>query len=398
MKDIQKKNSYVLWLPSWYPNKITPYDGDFIQRHARAVSAFVQIHVIHFIKDLKGVVTESIYIDEKTTGNLTETIVYYNVKDPVFKFINKINSLRTFKKLFKKIINELFEKAGRPQLVHVHVAFKAGIIARWIRKRFKIPYLLTEHWTIYLDEATPNLKDLSFVHRAVINKVVKDALLVLPVSDYLGKCILKKFSFISYKVLPNVVDAEIFYPCKKIDNHFQLIHASALDYQKDPQKLFEAIGLLKKKGIKFTLNVFGPANAYIRELLKKEMIEEEVILHGEVPQPELANYMRRSDALILYSRYETFGCVIIEANASGIPVIASDIPVMHELISADNGVLIKPNDPKALACGLEEFILSKDKFDSERIAIQAKEKFSYPVVGKKLSDLYEEIFNHQSTF
>ena len=127
------------------------------------------------------------------------------------------------------------------------------------------------------------------------------------------------------------------------------------------------------------------------------MIEEEVFLHGEVPQNELANYMRNSDALILYSRYETFGCVIIEARASGIPVIASDIPVMHELISADNGVLIKPNDAKALAMGLEEFILNEAKFNSERIAMQAEEKFSYPVVGKKLNDLYKEILDKQST-
>jgi glycosyltransferase involved in cell wall biosynthesis len=108
--------------------------------------------------------------------------------------------------------------------------------------------------------------------------------------------------------------------------------------------------------------------------------------------------MRDSDALILYSRYETFGCVIIEANASGIPVIVPDIKVMHELVSEDNGMLIKPNDAEALAEGLEDLILSKEKFDNKRIAIRAKEKFSYQVVGKKINDLYKEILGQQSTF
>ena len=37
--------AYILWLPSWYPNKLDPFDGDFIQRHAVAVSAFVPVHV-----------------------------------------------------------------------------------------------------------------------------------------------------------------------------------------------------------------------------------------------------------------------------------------------------------------------------------------------------------------
>jgi len=396
MKDIQQENSYILWLPSWYPNKISPYDGDFIQRHARAVSAFIQIHVVYFVRDTKGVVTSSISIDKKITGNLTETIVYYHVKRPVFKFTDRIISLRIFSKLYRTTINELLEKSGKPQLVHVHVAFKAGIIARWIKRKFGIPYLLTEHWTVYLDEAVPNLKDLPFVRRYVISKVLKEALLALPVSDYLGKCLQKKFPSISYKVLPNVVDTEIFHPGKKASDPLKFIHVSAMDHQKDPEKLFSAIGLLKKRKIKFCLDVFGPVNDHIKTLIKKEMIEEEVFLHGEVPQNELANYMRNSDALILYSRYETFGCVIIEANASGIPVIASDMPVMHELISEDNGVLIKPNDVKALSHGLEDFISSKNKFDSERIAMQTKDKFSYPVVGKKLNDLYKEILNKQS--
>src|SRR6266496_904545 len=179
----------IFWLASWYPNFLKPYDGDFIQRHARAVSAFTPIHVMYFVRDSNGMVTNSIYIDKKTTGNLTETIIYYKVKRSGFKFIEKIRSFKVFRKIYKKTISELFGKEGRPQLVHAHVAFKAGLIARWIKRKYRIPYLLTEHWTIYLDEATPNLKDLSFVHRSVIGKVMKEALLVLPVSDYLGKCL-----------------------------------------------------------------------------------------------------------------------------------------------------------------------------------------------------------------
>ncbi|HLF45514.1 MAG TPA: hypothetical protein VI548_03770, partial [Chitinophagaceae bacterium] len=76
----EKDYYYILWLPSWYPCKLTPYDGDFIQRHARAVSAFVSVQVVHFIRDKDGTVTKDIRIEENKTDKLTETIVYYYSK------------------------------------------------------------------------------------------------------------------------------------------------------------------------------------------------------------------------------------------------------------------------------------------------------------------------------
>ena len=69
--------SYILWLPSWYPNKLAPYDGDFIQRHAKAVSAYIPLHVLHIIRDEKGTITKSLKIEENKSGNLAEVIIYY---------------------------------------------------------------------------------------------------------------------------------------------------------------------------------------------------------------------------------------------------------------------------------------------------------------------------------
>jgi hypothetical protein len=72
-----KHSSYVLWLPSWYPCKLTPYDGDFIQRHARAVSQYIPVHVIHLVRDKDGKITKDVEIISNHDGELTETIIYY---------------------------------------------------------------------------------------------------------------------------------------------------------------------------------------------------------------------------------------------------------------------------------------------------------------------------------
>jgi len=60
---MQGKMLYVLWLPSWYPNKLDPFDGDFIQRHANAASLHTKVHVIFVKADEEG----------KITGNLEES-------------------------------------------------------------------------------------------------------------------------------------------------------------------------------------------------------------------------------------------------------------------------------------------------------------------------------------
>ena len=337
-------SKYILWLPSWYPCRLTPYDGDFIQRHARAVSMFIPVHVLHIIRDKAGTVTKDFLIEEKQSGNLKETIIYYYSRNFSLNLLDSFVSIQKYTQLYKRYLVEHFITYGLPSLMHVHIAFKAGLIARWIRKNSGIEYLLTEQWTAYLEEAKPNFRNLSFSAQYFISKIINDALLILPVSQYLARAIQRRWPTAVCKVVPNVVNTEIFYPAEREkSDRLRLIHISTLSYQKDPESLFEAAGILKKKGIDFSLDIAGPVTDYIQTLIKKEKLEENVSLKGEMPQQELAGLIRNSDALVLYSRYETFGCVLIEANACGIPVIVPDTQLMHEIVeNSVNGIFVHP--------------------------------------------------------
>src|SRR5436190_5042492 len=380
---------YVLWLPSWYPNKLSPYDGDFIQRHAQAASAFVPIHVLYIVKDKQKQITSSVLVDQQRTGNLLETIIYYSNPRFLFGITDKLFSLWNYKRLYRRFINELLLTRGLPWLVHVHIAFKAGIIANWIKKRYAIPFLLSEHWTIYLDEARPDLNELGFLKRRFISKTIANASKIISVSDYLGRSIKGKWPFVNYKVIPNVVNTNIFYPSdKKVHPVPRLLHISNLSYQKDPEQLFRALKLVKDKGIKFTLEVFGASRQLLNSLANDKQLGDMVILHEEVPQAVLAQHLRNADVLILYSRYETFGCVIIEANACGVPVIVADIPVMRELVNQDqNGVLVKPESAEALAEAVINVLQNKNQFNTQSIA-ETVIKYSYSTVGKMFLDEY----------
>ena len=389
---------YILWLPSWYPNKLAPHDGDFIQRHAEAASAFIPIHVLYLVKDKEKRITNSVLVEQRQSGNLFETIIYYSNSRFLFGVADKLLSLWRYKRIYKKFINELLLSRGVPSLVHVHIAFKAGIIANWIKEKYAIPFLLSEHWTIYLDEARPNLGKVGFFKRYFISRSIREASEIIAVSDYLGQSIKNRWPFVNYKVIPNVVNTTIFYPGETQGDRGRILHISNLGFQKDPETLLDALKIVKGKGIKFSLEVFGASAKCLRSFVPDPDLSGMITLHEEVPQEILAQHLRNADLLILYSRYETFGCVVIESNACGVPVIVADIPVMRELVTQnENGTLVKPGSAEALAEGVAAILTKEKKFDKQKIAETAM-KYSYSRVGKMLFDEYKLFLTSGSPF
>jgi glycosyltransferase involved in cell wall biosynthesis len=119
-------------------------------------------------------------------------------------------------------------------------------------------------------------------------------------------------------------------------------------------------------------------------------LDQEIIFKDEVPQNLLAPDIQSADALVLFSKYETFGCVVIEANACGVPAILSDLNVFKEY-SIDNktAVFAKQGDAGSLAASLKNYIDNKSTFISKEIAEYTRSKFSYEVVAQQFDALYQ---------
>lgn len=382
-------NDYILWLPSWYPNQLTPFDGDFIQRHARAAALYRPVRVIHVIRDEKGSVTKGVHIEERREGQLHETIVYYYVGKSLLPGWDKWISYIRYRELYRQITGKFMQQWGKPALVHVHIAFKAGLEALELFRKEGIPYLLTEQWTAYLPEAKPNWSMLPFYQRRVVSRVVEGAAAVLPVSAYLAKAMQLHWPKKRYEVVPNVVDLQLFQPDPpQPSQKLRLIHISNLNYQKDPESLFQSLRRLSEKGIDWELDVLGPDSEEVNQRCRQLGIDGQVHFHGEVPHPILVRFLQRSDALVLYSRYETFGCVLIEAFACGVPVIVSDTDLMKEIVEEGiTGYRVLVNNPEALAHAFEK--LNQSKFLPERIVEEAR-KYRFETIGKRMEEIYQE--------
>ncbi|MCX8020200.1 MAG: glycosyltransferase [Chitinophagaceae bacterium] len=379
----------ILWLCSWYPSRTSPFDGDFIQRHALAASAKVKIHVIHLVGDAHHTGTpETEY--RQQNDNLTEEIVYY--KKAVGPFSKIMNFLR-WKSIYKKTISRWIQQQGIPDLVHVHIPYRDGLMALWLKKKFGLPYLVTEHWGIYNDRVEDRLDKRSPLFRYLLKKVFNHAECLVSVSRYLARQINDKATRIPYVIIPNVVDTRFFYPIeKKEDTVFRFIHVSNMAPLKNTEGILNAFALLFKEKKNTQLVIAGPPSPSVLKKIKESGLpDESVLLTGEIPYTQVAHEMQKADCLVLFSHIENSPCVLHEALCCGLPVIATSVGGIPEWISDENGILVNPDDEWQLKQAMIKMMENYPQFSREQIAHRATERFQYDTIGRLLEELYHHI-------
>lgn len=383
------KRKKILWLCSWYPSRNAPFNGDFIQRHARAAALFNDIYVIHVYGELNG---KNIKAEKEIHENagLTEHIIYYA---KTRSLIGKISSSLKYVSILKDAIRQYINAFGKPDLVHVHIPYKAGIGGLWIKKKYGISYIVTEHWGIYNKIAEGNYFSGSTFFKRLVKKVFKKASKFLSVSNFLGsgvnQYVLKK----EFEVIPNVVNTDLFYFGRREPGVFRFIHVSNMVPLKNAEGILKAFRLFLDEGKKGELIMVGDTSSSIRDYAKLlNFPDGAVYFKGEVSYARVAREMQASDCFVLFSNIENSPCVIGEALCCGLPVIATNTGGVPELLSNNDSVLIEPGNVKALCDAMKKMLDKYHEFNRNEIAENAKNKFSYTTVGKKMADTYAEIY------
>jgi glycosyltransferase involved in cell wall biosynthesis len=201
----------------------------------------------------------------------------------------------------------------------------------------------------------------------VVNEPIKEKIIKLHINDLADKIM----------VTPNAVDVEKYKP----DNDTNFIEDMKLDKNK-PLILFVG-NLVPQKGLKYLLEAKkilktdaqlvivgdGPLMMNLKEMVVNEDIKD-VIFTGA--RRDVDKIMPLGDVFVLPSISEGFPITLLEAFASGLPAVATNVGGIPGLVTSDVGLLVEPGDPVALAESLD-LILMDDKL-KERMGNAALRK------------------------
>lgn len=372
----------ILHIAGWYPSQTNPAVGTFIREHVKASALYNNVVVICSEKTEHAVSGLYVIEDEIDDGIRTLRVKYRDFLIP------KVTSMFIFLGIFHAF-NKLRKEGFVPDVLHAHI-YEAGIPAVILGKCNGIPVIITEH-----SSAFPR-KLIRGINRLMARFAFEHANLVCPVSNDLMKHIEAYGIRANFRVIPNVVDTSLFVPRNRTErehNKKRLLLVAMLTDVKGVPYLIEALKILRTRRSDFVLDIIGdgPRRHEYEMMVKRLGLNSVVRFYGFKPKHDVAEFMRNADVFVLPSLWENLPCVIIEAMASGLPVVATNVGGIPEIVNNEVGVLVPPRDADALAHALDSMLQNINTYSSQKIAAYAAQRFSYEVVGKILTDLYNQV-------
>lgn len=378
----------VVWLPGWFPSNVDALSGDFIERHAQAVSLYADVTVIFVTRDVAGKERYQTAVEQHENF-----FIYRGYYKGVKGLLSPLVSAFQYYFLMNKLYKMAALQHGPFKHVHVCVALKQSFFALWLSIFRKKEIIISEHnsWFIAGDDS---FTYKPFFFKWLIKKTFTKSAAVHVVSAFLGNALVgKKLVTSSPAVIPNVVNTEFFYRTGKSNNddscHFVTVTGDV--YIKNTDAVLRSFARLQQKeSRKAVLHVIGPNDEALKQLAIQLQIESSVIFYGAVSNKKVAAVMQECNALIFFSRFETFGCVVAEALCCGLPVIAANLPVLHEnLIAGENAIFVDNEDEAALTQAMALFMINEGQFDKNGITAAAAKKYNYAEVGRQIAGLYQ---------
>jgi glycosyltransferase involved in cell wall biosynthesis len=376
----------ALFLCSWYPNRRNPTLGNFVQKHAEAASLLNEAVVLAIVADET---IHSIEVVENRRGELNEVLVYFPKKKTGFLSFSKLRSFLSYKKAFDIGMKRVNQLVGRPDIVHLNVIYPLGYFARKLKEKLGVPMVISEHASGFQGGANAYPK----VILSLAKKVLKSSACVMPVSNDLGERLKQLSPNITIKVIPNVVNEAIFIPSEEIDVTNKFVHIStAFEPAKNLLGIIRTVKQLSIENANFSLHIISDGDVSKAHQLARELgvLNSFVFFYPTMTTQEIASFLKQCRALVLFSNFENFPCVIPEAFMAGIPVIATAVNGIPEYVNESNGILIQAKDEAGLLAAFKSLIDSQP-FDKEKLRAYAMEHFSYAAVGQQLDEIYKNL-------
>ena len=385
----------IVIIPAFFQTKSRKTLGSFFLEQARALQQ-------------KGHKVTILYCDTYSIKCVKDWFAYNEEKSEIIEgiqiyrnrcFCPLKHGIEGHRKAFANGIQKLYDqymKGNKPDIIHAHCCVWAGYAAMKLSEQIGIPYVVTEHATLF----QLHRDEISEKNDKVIRKIFQKAARVICVSGAFAKLIESYRPDID--VVGNVVNCDALVPRADSEKHRGIRFLTVCYMEEEAQLYKKGIDILiqawtevvkKYTDVKLVIGGGGSAKTKVEQWVEEHGISKYVEFTGALDRKQVIQEMQSCDCFVLPSRYETFGVVYVEAMACGKPVIAVANGGPDDFVKPFNGILIEP-DVKELVQAFYEMIghLTRGNYyQEEKISNYIKSKFSYEAIAEQLEAIYNSI-------
>jgi glycosyltransferase involved in cell wall biosynthesis len=303
-----------------------------------------------------------------------EMLKEFQKSDIRVEALQKDNSLKSFFQII--IFLNSYVKENTIQVIHAHMthAVIVAVIVKVLNPGIKLVF--TSHSITF---GSGLRKALIFLLKPFRNK---DILF----SDEQQSVIYKK----NYEIIPNGVDTDA-YRCKETKfDKFTFLSVGRLEHVKNHIKLLECVVEVKKKKYDFQILIAGEGDQRdkLEKYIEENLLQDNVTLLGL--RSDISKLMAKSHVFVLPSLWEGLPIVLLEAGATGLPVISTPVGTIPSLINSDNGYLVEEKDfCKTMIDVINNYNEAKGR--SEVLQKKIIEKYSIRSIAYQHEQLYENL-------
>ena len=291
-----------------------------------------------------------------------------------------------------RLCGRVLRHRPRPDVVHVHGGLAA--VPEMVRLGAGlrgVPYVVHVHLMVRPSSAAGQVL-LPLYQRTLYGPFLRRAALVIVLTAAMRDAVLATFGVSPERVavVPNGVDTDLFAPAPFAGRApDELLFVGRLTEQKNPLAAVDAMARLGP-GVRLRIVGDGEMRPAIERRIR-ELGLTGVVLEGRQDGPRLAEYYRRATAVVMPSTHEGLPLVMLEAMATGTPVVCYALPELCET-GGDAIVAVEPRTPEALADALAGLLADRDRRERLSAASIARAAaFTWPQVAARVEELYRTV-------
>ncbi|WP_373766302.1 glycosyltransferase [Glaesserella sp.] len=381
---------HILFLPSWYPLNAGDLNGSFFREQAKALAKAgmtvgIVVPQLRSITLGKKAILGSYQTEVWEDGNIIAYMKHGVRWFPRIPYIDMNMWVKEGLVAFEKYIQE----QGKPDVIHVHSIVSAGPLALKIYKKYKIPFCITEHSTVFGRNLVESWK------WKILEESARFAKAKIAVSASLADTLKQKLTHDDWDVIPNLLDEFFVSNYQVKDKKNQICAVGFLHEKKGFDILISAFALIHQDypNLKLCIGGDGAQRQRLMQLIEQLNLQEKVMLLGRLSRSEVCYLMQESLFYVVSSHIETFGVVAIEALSQGLPVVSTRCGGTESILVEGDGIFVDVNSVEALAKGMIELLEKYDDYDVESIRRRCVERFAEKAFVEKMERVYRNCIN-----